>query len=62
MFEKFEFLNFTNMPVVSLTKWIRDNSASYPHYEKMSLRHSMEVAKMLKEVYRLGEIRGRALK
>lgn len=65
MFDNFEKLNFANMDTLSLTKWIRDNSSisgQRYYYEKLSLKHSMEVAKLLKEAYRCGEIRGKVLK
>ncbi len=59
MFENFEKLNFVQMSRVSLTKWLRDNSEY--RGTRLGLREAMEVERLIREAYRLGEIRGKTL-
>lgn len=59
MFENFEKLNFTQMSRVSLTKWLRDHSEY--RGSRLSLMEAMEVERLIREAYRLGEIRGKTV-
>ena len=64
MFDDFEKLNFINMSDVALAKWLRENSY-YMHSSyggKMNLMHCLQVARMLKKAYKVGEIRGKVVK
>lgn len=53
--EKISKINLANITGVQLTKWIRDQT-------NLSLSDSFLVRALVEEAFRLGEIRGRALK
>lgn len=58
-------VNIAEIGEVELFKLIREASKRQNHkgqIETIGLAHSVMVARALKEAYRLGEIRGRALK
>lgn len=55
-------VNLADIGIVSLTKLVKEASGQYNNLGQMSLTHALMVAHALKEAYRLGEIRGRALK
>lgn len=61
MFKNIDKINFTGMTDVALAKWLRDNSKSGKLYE-LNLIQSLEIARAMRTVYNLGEIRGKALK
>ncbi len=61
-FEDFEKLNFVNMTDVSLAKWLRDSSKASGSNYALTLEHALSVVKALRVAYKLGEIRGKALK
>jgi len=64
MFDDFEKLNFINMSDVALAKWLRENSYyEFGNYRStMHLKHCIEIARMLKKAYKVGEIRGKVVK
>lgn len=58
--EKFRRINFTKISDVQLTKWIRE--ATSESYGRLSLMQSLCATKLIREAYRLGEIRGKSVK
>lgn len=64
MFDDFEKLNFINMSDVALAKWLRENSYyEFGNYRStMNLRRCLEVARVVKTAYKVGEIRGKVVK
>jgi len=53
--EKFSKISILNISNIELVRWIRKETG-------MGYAESMLIAKLVKESYRLGEIRGKALK
>lgn len=60
MFKNIDKINFTAMTDVALAKWLRDNYKSGRSYE-LNLMQSLEIARALRIVYNLGEIRGKSI-
>lgn len=58
--EKFTKINLNGISDVELTKWIRNNVDT--NHGKLNLSASYAVVKLIRESYRLGEIRGKSVK
>lgn len=54
--EMFSKINFADMDNISISKWLRANM------KDLSIKNSFIISKLLKESYRMGEIRGEILK
>jgi len=59
--ERFQHIQLANISKVKLTKWLRENVRTADG-DTLSLGQAFRVSTLIQEAYRMGEIRGRALK
>ena len=60
--EAFGKINFTSMNDIEVARWMRDVLFTRPKcYSRVNISDALLISKLLKEAYRLGEIRGRTV-